>query len=104
MHGLNRGKRNAGFRPQPAQYKLLSAGFLDRGHKVVVIQEFMDERSIGSRPGKSVLSCGHIRPLNDLVSTVDRMVGTSKILVAFASATTLLMIDWRSKFETPNNI
>src|SRR5580700_10607117 len=72
--------------------------------KFLSSHEFIEERSIGSRPGKIALSCGHIRPLNALVSTVDRMVGTSKILVAFANATTLLTIDWRSKFETPNNI
>src|SRR5271169_1314963 len=67
-------------------------------------QEFIDERSIGSWPGKTALSCGHILPLKDLVSTVVRTTGTSKIRVALARATVLLMIDCRSKFEVPNNI
>src|SRR6266436_10448117 len=67
-------------------------------------QEFIDERSIGSWPGKTALSCGHILPLKDLVSTVVRTTGTSKSRVALARATVLLMIDWRSKLEVPNNI
>src|SRR6266436_1514904 len=67
-------------------------------------QEFIDERSIGSWPGKTALSCGHIFPLKDLVSTVVRTTGTSKIRVALARATVLLMIDWRSKLAVPNNI
>src|SRR5258708_6135235 len=67
-------------------------------------QEFIDERSIGSWPGKMALSCGHILPLKDLVSTVVRTTGTSKIRVALARATVLLMIDCRSKLEVPNNI
>src|SRR2546422_5717476 len=67
-------------------------------------QEFIDERSIGSWPGKTALSWGHILPLKDLVSTVVRTTGTSKIRVALARATVLLMIDCRSKLEVPNNI
>src|SRR5260370_39489846 len=43
-------------------------------------------------------------PLKDLVSTVVRTTGTSKIRVALARATVLLMIDCRSKLEVPNNI
>jgi len=38
-------------------------------------------------------------PLKDLVSTVLRTTGTSNTRVAFESATTLLMIVWRSKFR-----
>src|SRR5580704_19509243 len=72
--------------------------------KFLSSQEFIEERSIGVRSGKMALSSGHIFPLNDLVSTVLRTLATSKIRVAFASATVLLMIDWRSKFETPNSI
>src|SRR3984893_11057499 len=66
--------------------------------------EFIDERWIGCWLGKIALSCGHILPLKDLVSTVVRTTGTSKIRVALARATVLLMIDCRSKLEVPNNI
>src|SRR5262249_25624316 len=43
-------------------------------------------------------------PLKLFVSTVVRTTGTSNTLVAFASARLLLIIVWRSKFETPNSI
>ena len=45
-------------------------------------QEFIDERSIGSWPGKTALSWSHILPLKDLNSTVVNTTGTSKIRVA----------------------
>src|SRR6266550_3341181 len=43
-------------------------------------------------------------PLKLLVSTVLSTTGTSKTLVAFNSATLLLMIVWRSKLVTPKSI
>src|SRR4029453_5239932 len=64
----------------------------------------MLDRSIGTCLGNTACTCGHMFPLKPLVSTVDSTTGTSKTRVAFDSATTLLMIDGRSKFETPNSI
>src|ERR1700733_10578766 len=72
--------------------------------KFLSSQEFIEERSMGSRFGKTALSCGHILPLKLLLSTVVSTTGRSKMRVAFASATTLLIMDCRSKLETPNNI
>src|SRR3981189_2964037 len=43
-------------------------------------------------------------PLKDFVSTVLNTVGTSKTRVALENATTLLMMDCRSKFARPNSI
>ena len=64
----------------------------------------MDERSIGVCLGKTAWICGHMLPLKLLVSTVLRTTGTSNTLAAFARATLLLMIDWRSKLATPKSI
>ena len=61
-------------------------------------------RSIGVCFGKTAWICGHMLPLKPLVSTVLRTTGTSKTLAAFASATLLLMIAWRSKLATPKSI
>src|SRR5258705_6441798 len=72
--------------------------------KFLSSHEFIEERSMGFCSGKTALSCGHMYPLKDLVSTVVRTTGTSKIRVALARATVLLMIDCRSKLEVPNNI
>src|ERR1700722_5740483 len=71
--------------------------------KFLSSHEFIEVRSMGSRSGKIALSCGHIMPLK-LVSTVLSTTGRWKMRVAFANATTLLMMDCRSKLETPNNI
>ena len=38
---------------------------------------------MGSCPGNTARSCGHIFPLKDLVSTVVRTTGTSNTLAAF---------------------
>ena len=65
---------------------------------------FIEDRSIGSWPGNTARSCGHIFPLNDFVSTVVRTTGTSNTFVAFPSATVLLIMDCRSKLLTPNSI
>jgi len=43
-------------------------------------------------------------PLKLFVSTVVNTTGTSKMRVALARATVLLMIDCRSKLEVPNSI
>src|ERR1700723_1676275 len=72
--------------------------------KFLSSHEFIEERSIGSRSGKIALSCGHIRPLKLLVSTVLSTTGRSKMRVAFGRTTTLLIMDCRSKIDTPNNI
>ena len=56
-------------------------------------------RSIGVCFGKTAWICGHMLPLKLLVSTVLRTTGTSKTRAAFARATLLLMIAWRSKFD-----
>jgi len=72
--------------------------------KFLSSQEFMDERSMGSCPGNTARSCGHIFPLKDFVSTVVKTTGTSNTLAAFPNATVLLMIPWRSKLLVPNSI
>src|SRR6267154_5419606 len=72
--------------------------------KFLSSHEFIEDRSMGSRSGKTALSCGHMFPLKLFVSTVVNTTGTSKMRVALASATVLLMIDCRSKLEVPNNI
>jgi hypothetical protein len=72
--------------------------------KFLSSHEFMDERSMGSRPGNTARSCGHIFPLKDFVSTVVKTTGTSNTLAAFPNATVLLMIPWRSKLLVPNSI
>src|SRR5229473_7405317 len=43
-------------------------------------------------------------PLKAFVSTVVSTTGTSNTREAFARATLLLMIDWRSKFDVPKSI
>src|SRR6185295_13241364 len=72
--------------------------------KFLSSQEFMLERSIGTCLGNTACTCGHMLPLKPLVSTVESTTGTSKTRAAFERATTLLMIPWRSKLETPNSI
>src|SRR5438132_184504 len=72
--------------------------------KFLSSQEFMEERSMGTWFGKIAWICGQRFPLNAFVSTVLRTTGTSKTLAALASTTLLLMIDWRSKLETPKSI
>src|SRR5713101_6850613 len=72
--------------------------------KFLSSQEFMVVRSIGVCFGKTAWICGHILPLKLLVSTVESTTGTPNTCEAFESATLLLMIDWRSKLDTPNNI
>ncbi len=72
--------------------------------KFLSSQEFIEERSIGSCFGNTALIWGQRLPLKAFVSTVVSTTGTSKTLVAFASATVLFMIVWRSKLLTPNNI
>src|SRR6266853_3314137 len=67
-------------------------------------QEFMELRSIGATFGHSAWIWGQRFPLKLFVSTVLRTTGTSKTRAAFDSTMLLLMIDWRSKFETPNSI
>ena len=105
VNGLNRRQRDAGFRPQSGQHDLLPAALLDGGDEVLVSsQEFMVVRSMGVCFGKTAWICGQRLPLKLLVSTVLRTTGTSKTLAAFARATLLLMIDWRSKLETPKSI
>src|SRR5260370_1324167 len=65
--------------------------------KFLSSHEFMEERSMGSRPGNTARSCGHMFPLKDFVSTVVKTTGTSNTLAAFPNATLLLMIPWRPK-------
>ncbi len=72
--------------------------------KFLSSHEFIEERSMGFCSGKTALSCGHMFPLKLFVSTVVNTTGTSKMRVALARATVLLMIDCRSKFEVPNSI
>src|SRR5437016_1926801 len=72
--------------------------------KFLSSQEFMVVRSIGVCFGKTAWIFGHMLPLNPFVSTVLRTTGTSKTLVAFESATLLLIIAWRSKLATPKSI
>jgi hypothetical protein len=66
--------------------------------------EFMLVRSIGTCLGKTAWICGHMLPLKPLVSTVLRTTGTPKTRAALERATLLLMIAWRSKFDTPKSI
>src|ERR1700683_1015194 len=72
--------------------------------KFLSSHESMEERSMGDWPGKIALSWGHMFPLKLLDSTVVNTTGTSKIRVALARATVLLMIDCRSKFAVPDRI
>src|SRR6266436_5122665 len=72
--------------------------------KFLSSQEFIDVRSIVSWFGKTAFIWGQIFPLKLFVSTVVSTTGTSNTWVAFASATVLFMIDWRSKLLTPNSI
>src|ERR1700742_2934384 len=72
--------------------------------KFLSSHEFIEERSMGLCSGKTALSCGHMLPLKLFVSTVVNTTGTSKMRVALARATVLLMIDCRSKFAVPNSI
>ena len=55
---------------------------------------------MGTWFGNTALICGQIFPLKLLLSTVLRTTGRANTLAAFASATVLLMIDWR--FEIRN--
>src|SRR5258708_39172871 len=65
--------------------------------KFLSSHEFMEERSMGSCPGNTPRSCGHMFPLQDFVSTVVKITGTSNTLAAFPNATELLMIPWESQ-------
>src|SRR5580658_8617017 len=69
--------------------------------KFLSSQASIEVRSMGFWLGKTAVIWGQIFPLKLLLSTVLRTTGSSKTLAAFASATVLLMIDWRSKLETP---
>src|SRR5205807_2328308 len=72
--------------------------------KFLSSHEFIVDRSMGTCFGKIAWTCGQRYPLKPLVSTVLKTTGISKTLAAFERATLLLMIDWRSKFETPKSI
>src|SRR6267143_1209502 len=72
--------------------------------KFLSSQAFMEVRSIDTCFGKTAWTCGHVFPLKPLVSTVESTRGTPNTFAAFASRTLLLMIDWRSKLETPKSI
>src|SRR5713226_2074696 len=72
--------------------------------KFLSSQEFIDVRSIGTWFGKTALICGQRFPLKLLLSTVLRTTGRENTLAAFARATVLLMIDWRSKLATLKSI
>jgi hypothetical protein len=103
MDGLNRRQRDAGFRPESSENDFLSAALFYRGNEVLVVPS-IEVRSMGTWPGKTALICGQRFPLKLLLSTVLRTTGRANTLAAFASATVLLMIDWRSKLETPKSI
>src|SRR5439155_22275768 len=72
--------------------------------KFLSSHEFIEERSIGDRPGKMARICGHMFPLNALDSAVLRTTGTSKTLAGLQRISLLLMTDWRSKLPTPKSI
>src|SRR5207249_8202632 len=72
--------------------------------KFLSSHEFMEERSIGVCSGKMAWICGHMFPLNPLVSTVLRTTGTPKTRAALQRISLLLMMDWRSKLPTPKSI
>src|SRR3989442_13480238 len=72
--------------------------------KFLSSHEFIEERSIGDRPGKMARICGHMFPLNALDSTVLRTTGTSKTLAALHRISLLLMTDWRSKMPNAKSI
>src|SRR5260370_3515799 len=67
-------------------------------------QEFIDERSIRSWPGKTALGGGHIFPLNDLASTVVSATGPSKIRVALTRASPLFVLALRSHLGFPHTL
>src|SRR5262249_29769332 len=66
--------------------------------------EFIELRSIGAGLPRAASTCGQVFPENDLVSTDESTTGTPNTRAAFASATLLLTIDWRSWLPTPNSI
>ena len=68
--------------------------------KFLSSHEFMEERSMGSCPGNTARSCGHIFPLKAFVSTVVKITGTSNTLAAFPNATVLLMTVGRNCFTS----
>src|SRR5580698_6371763 len=72
--------------------------------KFLSSQASIEVRSMGTWFGKTALICGQIIPLKLLLSTVLRTTGRANTFAAFAKATVLLMIDWRSKLETPKSI
>src|SRR5467141_549142 len=72
--------------------------------KFLSSQASIEVRSIGTWVGKTALIWGQRFPLKLLLSTVLRTTGRENTRAAFASATVLLMIDWRSKLETPKSI
>jgi len=97
MKRLQRRQGNTGF-VQAGNENLLASGFFrSRATKVLVVHEFMDERSMGSCPEYGSQAAAHIFPLKDFVSTVVKTTGTSNTLRALSDATVLLMIPWRSK-------
>src|ERR1700744_5030072 len=83
----------------PASTIFLRPVFSIAATKFLSSQEFIEDRSIGSCPGNTARSCGHMFPLNDFVSTVVRTTGTSNTLVAFPSATVLLIRVFRAKWR-----
>src|SRR6202011_21907 len=89
---------------KPARMTFFLPVFSIAATKFLSSHEFIEERSMGSCSGKTALSCGHMFPLKLFVSTVVNTTGTSKMRVALARATVLLMIDCLSKFEVPNSI
>src|ERR1700684_4342691 len=88
----------------PASTIFLRPVFSMAATKFLSSHASIEERSMGSRLGKIALSCGQIIPLKLLVSTVVNTTGTSKMRVALARATVLLMVDCRSKFEVPKHL
>src|ERR1700721_2473066 len=88
----------------PARTIFLRPVFFTAATKFGSSHEFMLVRSIGVCSGNCALSCGHILPLNCLVSTVLRMVGTPKSLAAFGNPTTLLISAGLPMLVTPKGI
>src|SRR3954453_13989082 len=89
---------------KPVRTIFLRPVFSIAATKFLSSQEFMLDRSIGCCFGKIAWIWGHMLPLKLLVSTVESTTGTPNTRAALHKATLLLMIDWRSKFETPKSI
>jgi hypothetical protein len=104
VHRRKREGRVAHLSPQPGDDDFLRPLLFNASRTFWSSQEFIEVRSSSGASGNTASSSGYVWPEKLSVSTVVMVVGTLKILAAFARATVLFFNVWRSMLCTPKAI